>query len=395
MYNPKIRTTSDNEFICTWEQNSQVYMRRYNSNSDSISNEIQVSALPQHRVNLESGYFTRISSPQRSIFTFTQQEVTNGEIQFVHDGSQEAPSYEISVGDGTNFTHSFEFITSNQKILDTLNIDSNKIKDEYICKISYHIMDKPVKMERDTWCEKSIIEQWVVKTGLNPFNRQPLELNDLKVDKSHREKLEKFIQPLKKLYNNGYILPNFYFPKTPLWLFKLQQNIIEKEVIEIPKCSFFANKRSEVEKQDSKGAFEGLKRGFLCKPVLRLSADEMMILKKLAKAYEEYNSSDWEYNTDVGDVGFTVDKCIEYPNYLQSVIAMIGRGLYNDNNDAKTASLLFERLYKTGFNGGLFKKEIRKGFKTFTPEGSMKRLDEGAELSAYAQVSLGNLPKNK
>ena len=46
---------------------------------------------------LSHGYFATISTPNIPIVNFTQQQVVSGTIQFVHDGSLVAPSYNITV----------------------------------------------------------------------------------------------------------------------------------------------------------------------------------------------------------------------------------------------------------------------------------------------------------
>jgi len=50
------------------------------------------------------GYFESISSPGQAITNFTQQQVWNSEIRFVHDGSAQPPRYNISVqSDGLGY----------------------------------------------------------------------------------------------------------------------------------------------------------------------------------------------------------------------------------------------------------------------------------------------------
>jgi len=46
------------------------------------------------------GWFEKVAAPGESIRTFFQSEVTNGDIRFVHDGSDQAPSYQVRVSDG-------------------------------------------------------------------------------------------------------------------------------------------------------------------------------------------------------------------------------------------------------------------------------------------------------
>ena len=47
--------------------------------------------------NISHGYFSTLSVPTIPLVNFTQSQITNGSIQFVHDGSLFAPSYEITV----------------------------------------------------------------------------------------------------------------------------------------------------------------------------------------------------------------------------------------------------------------------------------------------------------
>ncbi len=47
--------------------------------------------------NVSHGYFSTLSAPTTPLVNFTQSQVINGAIQFVHDGSLVAPNYNISV----------------------------------------------------------------------------------------------------------------------------------------------------------------------------------------------------------------------------------------------------------------------------------------------------------
>ena len=49
--------------------------------------------------NIEHGEFQLVSTGE-TITSFTQQQLIDGEIQFVHDGSELAPSYDVTVSDG-------------------------------------------------------------------------------------------------------------------------------------------------------------------------------------------------------------------------------------------------------------------------------------------------------
>ena len=46
------------------------------------------------------GQFELVTSPGVAITTFTQQQITDGDVQFVHDGGEAAPSYSVTVSDG-------------------------------------------------------------------------------------------------------------------------------------------------------------------------------------------------------------------------------------------------------------------------------------------------------
>ena len=50
---------------------------------------------------VSGGQFERTSTPQLAITTFNQSEIIAGDIVFVHDGGEIAPTYDISVSDGT------------------------------------------------------------------------------------------------------------------------------------------------------------------------------------------------------------------------------------------------------------------------------------------------------
>lgn len=50
--------------------------------------------------NIMHGYFSLNSNPTIAITNFTQSQVQNAEVQFVHDGSIHAPTYSVSLSDG-------------------------------------------------------------------------------------------------------------------------------------------------------------------------------------------------------------------------------------------------------------------------------------------------------
>ena len=51
--------------------------------------------------SISGGRFERVATPGVSITSFTQQEVTDGDVQFVHFGGEAAPTYSVTVSDGS------------------------------------------------------------------------------------------------------------------------------------------------------------------------------------------------------------------------------------------------------------------------------------------------------
>ena len=54
--------------------------------------------------NVTNGQFELASSPQSEITSFTQGQIAANEILFVHDGTELAPSFDITVSDGDGST---------------------------------------------------------------------------------------------------------------------------------------------------------------------------------------------------------------------------------------------------------------------------------------------------
>ena len=69
--------------------------------------------------NVTGGHFAEATAATVPIFAFQQQQVINGEIVFVDDGNNAAPTYSVSVSDGTNSTiaqsASITFTNSNDR----------------------------------------------------------------------------------------------------------------------------------------------------------------------------------------------------------------------------------------------------------------------------------------
>ena len=59
------------------------------------------SSLTFSASGVNGGQFELVASPGTAITSFTQQQVTDGDVQFVHDGGESAPAYSISVSDSS------------------------------------------------------------------------------------------------------------------------------------------------------------------------------------------------------------------------------------------------------------------------------------------------------
>jgi len=90
--------------------------------------------------NVQYGYFEHVNAPGVAILTFSQAEVQNSSVLFVHDGSPNPPSFMVTVSDGRittpliaaapYFTYA-PVITSNTLVLDqgqTTILNSNMLK---------------------------------------------------------------------------------------------------------------------------------------------------------------------------------------------------------------------------------------------------------------------------
>jgi hypothetical protein len=119
-----VASFADGSFVVTWQGNSQdgssygIFGRiftppRLHNNTLTLnqgesrvltSSEFSASALntlPSALVftvsNVTNGRFEFVNNPGIAIFNFTQQQVNDGQVQFVHDGSAFPPSYSIAV----------------------------------------------------------------------------------------------------------------------------------------------------------------------------------------------------------------------------------------------------------------------------------------------------------
>jgi hypothetical protein len=75
----------------------------------SLLTNIQILAIDSNNLpyeltftasDIKHGHFQLATKPSETIITFTQQDINDGQVQFIHDGSNNAPSYNLIVNDG-------------------------------------------------------------------------------------------------------------------------------------------------------------------------------------------------------------------------------------------------------------------------------------------------------
>lgn len=95
--------------------------------------DTSASSLTFTASNIRYGTFSIVGSPANAITSFTLQSVLNGFIQFTQDGSENAPSYDISVSDGTHATNTqaavITYININQAPV-VLNIIPDRLSEK-------------------------------------------------------------------------------------------------------------------------------------------------------------------------------------------------------------------------------------------------------------------------
>ncbi|MDP1603176.1 MAG: hypothetical protein Q8M03_07920 [Legionella sp.] len=123
-------------------------------------------------------------------------------------------------------------------------------------------------------------------------------------------------------------------------------------------------------------------------------------VKNLASAYDSYERANWVYGrADAGVGGFLVDGCITNTRKLEAMLMPIGKGLVENSDYAKKASLLWQKLYNDGFADGMFKEQIQKNFKEILPSEFIEKLDSGAAMADIIEAfyiiesSIGSMPR--
>jgi hypothetical protein len=72
------------------------------TNVSATDPDTPVNTLVFNVVSVTNGYFEYAASPGVAVTTFTQQQIANGEVRFVHNGSGAPPSFTLYVSDGAS-----------------------------------------------------------------------------------------------------------------------------------------------------------------------------------------------------------------------------------------------------------------------------------------------------
>ncbi|MFB2896535.1 Calx-beta domain-containing protein, partial [Aerosakkonemataceae cyanobacterium BLCC-F50] len=74
------------------------------TNLNTTDSDTPATALTYSITGVTNGRFELVSNVGVAITSFTQAQINNGQVRFVHDGSENAPGYNVSVSDGTTPT---------------------------------------------------------------------------------------------------------------------------------------------------------------------------------------------------------------------------------------------------------------------------------------------------
>ena len=81
--------------LLTIHQNQTVILNSQNLNATDFNHP--AAGLRFNVTEVQHGYFSLVNSTEQPITSFNQSQIWNGQIQFVHDGSLQAPNYTIQV----------------------------------------------------------------------------------------------------------------------------------------------------------------------------------------------------------------------------------------------------------------------------------------------------------
>jgi len=82
------------------KQGETITLTRTNFNAADLDPSIQPQAIIFTVSNVQHGRFANSTAPSQSITGFTLQDIDDGKIVFVHNGSKNAPLYNVAVSDG-------------------------------------------------------------------------------------------------------------------------------------------------------------------------------------------------------------------------------------------------------------------------------------------------------
>ncbi len=120
-----VSNLGEDKFCITWNSEYAVHMKLFstknlapqiinnhltiNESETQVLTDTTLSAIDVDNYNtpitlsvsdVQHGRFTRVSTPGTTISSFTQTQIDGGQIQFIHDGDEDAPSYKVSVSCG-------------------------------------------------------------------------------------------------------------------------------------------------------------------------------------------------------------------------------------------------------------------------------------------------------
>lgn len=134
---------------------------------------------------------------------------------------------------------------------------------------------------------------------------------------------------------------------------------------------------------------------------LPLKSNEVQILEGLAQVHQAFDLADWKYAPADSAGKFFVDRCIESATFLKRILLIIAKGLATDQTNAKSAALLFDKLYKVSFNDIDYKSVIQNNFKKILPSNVIEALDNNKDaslafyLKSFSMPTLSKLCVNK
>jgi hypothetical protein len=97
------------------------------SNLNTTDSDTPATGLTYTVSNVTGGQFESVGNPGTAITSFTQDNINNGAVQFVHNGGEAAPGYSVSVSDGEFSTAPTSATTSFTSVNDAPTLATNAL----------------------------------------------------------------------------------------------------------------------------------------------------------------------------------------------------------------------------------------------------------------------------